>query len=226
MNKYVISMLSKKGYNVIDLRQARFPNCWEASFPTVGKDASQQLGSILPNSWEASFPTVGKPPFRQSESLLHDSREAGWVFLKCRKLKHTVNKVSSLRDLSCAAKKSRRDEISVENKTVAIKNPVGMTCRSNPALYLNCWKSPDTDMSSLRDSVEAGTCFLPTCHPYGISDSHVRRLLSEPLISVPEPDSGFMINMTGLYSKSRRDDTLLNVFSSLRQGYPQLSLII
>jgi hypothetical protein len=47
----------------------------------------------------------------------------------------------------------------------------------------------------------------------------VGRSLSEPLISVPEPDSGLMINMTGLYSKSRRDDTLLTVCFSLRYGW-------
>jgi hypothetical protein len=49
----------------------------------------------------------------------------------------------------------------------------------------------------------------PFCYRTGVETSvrrsqsrrdDVRRLLSEPLISVPEPDSGFMINMIGIIS--------------------------
>ncbi|MDR2026646.1 MAG: hypothetical protein LBQ01_03690, partial [Prevotellaceae bacterium] len=51
-----------------------------------------------------------------------------------------MSSLRALRDLSCAAKKSRRDDMSVENKTIAIKNPVGMTCRSNPAFLYKLLK--------------------------------------------------------------------------------------
>jgi hypothetical protein len=62
--------------------------------------------------------------------------------------------------------------------------------------------------------VEAGTCFLPAYHPYGISDSYVRRLLSEPLISVIDMIGVIgiisVLSASGRHCEERSDEAIQN----------------
>jgi hypothetical protein len=84
--------------------------------------------------------------------------------------------------------------MSVENKTIAIKNPVGMTCRSNPAFlykllkisrYLrDFWEAGDvfsTDMSSLLGLATPKLKFSPPFDNRTMIFSEYSTFLTPPL---------------------------------------------